>query len=121
MDFQLNPGIGPGMQAINAHRLRWTVDGFDRMPILPQLQRIHKPRMRLHALAPHWDQAHASRRQDAQNAPLHLGPGPRVESAPGLGSREVACRIRRGVVAIVALDELQHLPCRTLLGVEFYI
>ena len=121
MDFQLNPDIGPGMQAINVHRLRMTVDGFDRMPMLPQLQRIHRPRMQPHALAPPRDQAHAGPHQDAQNAPLHLGPGPRVESAPGLGSREVACRIRRGAVAIVALDELQHLPCRTLLGVEFYI
>jgi hypothetical protein len=65
MHLQVNPCIRPCMQALNAHRLRLRVHCLARMPILAQLQLIHKPLMLLHVLPPHRDEAHQCFLQDA--------------------------------------------------------
>lgn len=66
MDLEVKSCVRANMQPLQAHGLALTVDGLDRMPILPQLQVIHKPGVRLHVRAPHRDQPHLRRCQDAR-------------------------------------------------------
>ena len=102
MDFQRKPSMRAGMQALDAHRLRLAVDRLDHLPILAQLQLIHKPGMRLHVLAPHRDHAHARLGQDARlirGAVVALvpeDPRPRLATPPSTRGAASGRATRRG-------------------------
>ena len=82
MHLPFKPGIGAGVEPLNAHLLQLTVDRLNRMTIRAQFDSVHQPGVQTHGRPAHERMGAAALRPDPSR------PGCSPHQRRGCGKRE---------------------------------